>query len=90
MRQLVTHIIQVRLIPPTGHVCSFEADVADIDQARDCGRRISTWLTKGEGYRAESETFKIVWANTNKYNLTKAQIEQAHAAKIRQQQQDGA
>lgn len=91
MRQLLHHILRVKFIDPfntVDHVHHY--DVAGIDRSRQCGREIAQWLAKGPGYQIHSETISMIWDNGNKYNLTKAQHEQAHAAKIRQMQDDGA
>lgn len=83
MKQLVSHNIRVKFIDPfntVDHVCHY--NVADINISRQCGREIGQWLAKGPGYQVHSETTFMLYVES--------QREQAHAAKIRQQQQDSA
>jgi hypothetical protein len=91
MKQLIHHNIRVKFIDPSNIVIiALHYDVADINISRQCGREIGEWLAKGPGYQIHSETVSMIWDNGKKYNLTNVQREQAHTAKIRQQQQDGA
>lgn len=91
MKQLIHHNLRIKFIDPSNIVIvAHHYDVADINISRQCDREISQWLAKGPGHQVHSETISMIWDNGNKYNLTKAQREQAHAAKIRQMQDDGA
>lgn len=92
MKQLITHNIRVKFINPNGNVCRVgNFDAADIQQSRQCGRKIAQWLVHGVGFRVESETVHIKYSDyVSNLNLTTEQHEQAHTAKIRQMQDDGA
>ena len=92
MKQLITHNIRVKFINNFNNVSRVEYfDAANIRQSRHYGREIAKWLVRGNGFKVESETIHIKYSEyVSNMNLTAEQREQAHTAKIRQMQDDGA